>query len=78
MRCLNRFLSKMWGARNTPQALSDENKTCDQYMPTMSRLQDLRDLAWQNAIEYRFDPFVGGIHQEYLTTLNEILKGCEI
>ncbi len=36
-------------------------------------LQDIRDMAWQQAIKYRFDPVVGRAHEEYLKALNAAL-----
>lgn len=40
-------------------------------------LQALRDIAWQCAIKYRWDPVVGKIHEEYLTMIKVILEECE-
>ena len=40
-------------------------------------LQDLRDIAWQYAIKYRWDPVLSKTHEEYLTMLNDIIKECE-
>jgi hypothetical protein len=43
------------------------------YTRVVKNLQALRNVSWQHAIKYRFDPTIGTIHNEYLTILNEIL-----
>lgn len=40
-------------------------------------LQQLREMAWQNAIKYRFDPVLGKTHDEYLQALNTIMEFVE-
>ncbi len=42
----------------------------------LKALQALRDIAWQQAIKYRWDPALSRAHEEYLTLLNGILKEC--
>ena len=51
---------------------------CDQHTTTLIALQDLRDIAWKHAMKYRWDPILGGAHEEYLNMLNGILKECGI
>ena len=43
----------------------------------LKALQALRDIAWQQAIKYRWDPAIGRAHEEYLRLLNGMLKECE-
>lgn len=40
-------------------------------------LQALRDIAWQSAIKYRFDPVLSRAHNEYLTLIKVILEECQ-
>lgn len=37
-------------------------------------LQEIRDIAWHKAVKYRFDPVLGRMHEEYLNSLNEMIK----
>lgn len=73
-------LVKLWGATNTPpRSLVEKNKTYDcNYTLTLTRLQELRDTAWHYAMKYRFDPVLGKAHEEYLQSLNTLLKECEL
>ena len=66
--------NEIWGATNTPSKTTYE-KTNNNI--AINALQVLRDIAWEKAIKYRFDPVVGEAHEEYLTLLNGILKECE-
>lgn len=69
------LLDKKRGATNTPiRSLAEKNKTDCDYNLAMQSLQELRDKAWQHAIRYRFDPVLGKVHDEYLNTLNIILR----
>lgn len=43
------------------------------YTRVVKNLQALRNVSWQHAIKYAWDPTIGNIHNEYLTILNEIL-----
>lgn len=45
-----------------------------QYIIALAGLQELREIAWQKAIKYRFDPVLGRAHDEYLQFLNGLLK----
>lgn len=65
-----------WGATNAPRSLADKNKTECHYTAAVQGLQELREMAWQLAIKYRWDPALGRAHEEYLTLLNGILKEC--
>lgn len=40
----------------------------------LSGLENLINHAWHNALKYRFDPFMGQIHEEYLQMLKELKK----
>ncbi len=40
----------------------------------LNELQVLRDMAWQYAIKYRFDPILSQTHGRYLRLLIEILE----
>lgn len=40
----------------------------------LSGLENLINHAWHNALKYRFDPFMGRIHEEYLQMLKELKK----
>ena len=40
-------------------------------------LQALRDLALQKAVNYRFDPVIGQMHDEYYYMLSALLKGVQ-
>lgn len=42
----------------------------------LNGLQLLREIAWQHAIKYRWDPALSRAHEEYLNLLNGILKEC--
>lgn len=64
------LLNKNEGATNTPHY----EITHTNYIKTLHALQDLRDTAWHSAIKYRFDPALSRAHDEYLKTLNHILK----
>lgn len=48
-----------------------------QYNTLLRSLQELRDIAWIQALKYRFDPAIGQAHAEYLDVLNGILKECK-
>lgn len=39
-------------------------------------LQVVRDIAWGLAMKYKWDPVLGGAHEEYLSLLNNILMKC--
>jgi len=39
----------------------------------LSSVYDLRDMAWNQALKYRFDPVAGPMHEKYLNMLNEII-----
>jgi len=68
------LLSKSVGARYAPteKTTSDRN-----HNTALNGLQALRDIAWQHAIKYRWDPVLSRAHEEYLNLLNGILKECE-
>ena len=54
-----------------------ENKTGkDNHIIALAGLQALREIAWQKAIKYRFDPVLGRAHDEYLQALNILIKEC--
>lgn len=38
----------------------------------VSSIEDMVEIAWQQAIKYRFDPVVGRIHEEYLDMLKKV------
>lgn len=42
------------------------------------KLQDIREIAWQQAIKYRWDPVLSQTHNEYLAMLNEMIEECAI
>ena len=53
------------------------NKTGkDHYSTALAGLQELREIAWQKAMKYRFDPVLGRTHEEYLQALNGLIKEC--
>jgi len=67
--------SEIRGATNAPN-----DKTIGSFQEhnmALNGLQVLRDIAWQHAIKYRFDPVLSRAHQEYLNLLNGILMECE-
>ena len=66
-----------WGATNAPRSLAEKNKTERHYSLALQGLQELREVAWQYAIKYRWDPVLSRAHEEYLTLLNGIIKECE-
>lgn len=69
--------SENWGATNAPSSLAEKNKTYERHNSVaLQGLQELRDIAWQYAMKYRWDPALGRAHEEYLTLLNGILEEC--
>jgi hypothetical protein len=40
----------------------------------MIALQEVRDIAWQKAMRYRFDPVLGQAHEEYLKLLKVLIE----
>lgn len=48
---------------------------CDHNI-ALAGLQELREIAWQKAIKYRFDPVLGRAHEEYLDFLNGLIAEC--
>ena len=37
-------------------------------------LEELKAYAWTSALKYRFDPIIGGIHEEYLRLIKKVCK----
>jgi hypothetical protein len=60
------------GAGNAPF-----NQSQDEHNFILLSLQEIREIALDFAIKYRFDPTIGRIHTSYLNMLNGILRGCE-
>lgn len=59
---------------------NDTVETTEQYNDNtpLKKLQDIRDIAWQQAIKYRWDPVLSHTHNEYLAMLNEMIEECAI
>lgn len=76
------MLRRMWRSKKeaVEAGLSKclaENKTGkDHYSTAIAGLQELREIAWQKAMKYRFDPVLGRAHDEYLQALNGLIKEC--
>ena len=51
--------------------------TVEEYNKLLSGMQVLRNIAWNHAIEYRFDPTMSRAHEEYLDLANNILRDYE-
>lgn len=45
------------------------SKTC-----LINSIEMLREDAWEHALKYRYDPFVGKIYEDQLKNLNTILE----
>ena len=67
-------LNKSVGARYAP---TEKTTSCSNHSMAINALQVLRDIAWQHAIKYRWDPALSQAQEEYLNLLNGILKECE-
>ncbi len=64
-------------ASNLFDRLNEKNKTGkSQDNIALQGLQALRDIAWQKAIKYRFDPVLSRAHDEYLQALNGLIEEC--
>lgn len=37
----------------------------------LMQIEDLIEYAWKQTIKYRYDPFIGRIHQDYLKMIKE-------
>lgn len=72
------FIKRLMGATNTQPAQERTiQTTCPKSNTSIEKLQALRDIAWQNANKYRWDPTIGKLHSEYLNDLNMLLRECE-
>ncbi len=71
MSVVNRQKSE--GATNAPTASNFRQR---QDNMALNGLQDLRDIACNYAIKYRWDPVLSRTHEEYVNLLNLILKEC--
>ncbi len=49
----------------------------DKHIMALNGLQALREMAWELATKYKWDPALKQAHQEYLTMLDGILEECE-
>lgn len=66
------------GAVNAPKNTQNTNNiNRHEHNRLVNGLQQLRNIAWQHAIEYRFDPVLSRAHAEYLDLSNNILKEYE-
>lgn len=78
------MLRRMWrnkkedGANALFKSLAENKTGKDHYSTALAGLQELREIAWQKAIKYRFDPVLGRTHEEYLQALNGLIKECVI
>lgn len=66
-------------AENGPslECFAEKNKTSNRNNNTaLAGLQELREIAWEKAIKYRFDPVLGRAHDEYLQALNGLIMEC--
>ena len=43
---------------------------------SLRKLQEIREIAWQQAIKYRWDPVLSRTHNDYLNMLNSMLNEC--
>lgn len=43
----------------------------------VNALKEVREIAFYYATKYRYDPLIGKIHNEYLTTLNELINNIK-
>ncbi len=62
---------KREGASNTPTEIT---RRCTNHTKMVNGLQLLRDIAWDQALKYRFDPVLSRAHEEYLNLLNGLLQ----
>lgn len=59
------------------QSLDEKIKTGKDYNNiALEGLQELREIAWQKAMKYRFDPVLSRTHDEYLQALNGLIMEC--
>jgi hypothetical protein len=47
---------------------------CNSHCETMASITLIRDTAQYYANKYKYDPFIGRIHQEYSEILNTVLE----
>jgi hypothetical protein len=69
--------SKEQGACNAPLGSLVRHKTYTQNISLIFQLQELIEIARYNTNKYRFDPAMRCTHEEYLTSLNEIVRGLK-
>jgi len=41
-------------------------------------IKTLRNIAWEHAIKYEYDPILGRTHEKYLDILNSIIESNHI
>lgn len=67
---------KLYKGEGTPHTLTEKTTRYSQYNKRLKGLQELRDIAWLNSMEYHWDPIMRGVHEEYLDIINSMLKEC--
>lgn len=63
-------------ASDSIQCLAENKTGKHKHSIALAGLQELREIAWQKALKYRFDPVLGQTHEEYLQALNGLIKEC--
>ncbi len=67
--------SKEQGVCSAPLGSLGSHKTYTQYNSLMFQLQELIEIARYKTNKYRFDPAMRCTHEEYLTSLDKIIRG---
>jgi len=62
-------------AQHSPQGLTTTHTRQDDNA-SLRKLQEIREIAWRQAIKYRWDPVLSRAHNEYLDMLNAMLSEC--
>lgn len=65
-------------AGNSPTKLTVLGSAQEYDIKSFKKLQDIRDIAWHNALKYTWDPVLSQTHNEYLNMLNNLIRECAV